>query len=287
MFRSFLRQPLRTALIAATALTLSAASLSAQAPGDVVAKVGDTVITEADIAFAARDLGQELQRFPPAQWRSILTDVLVDMTLLAKEAEKEGLQKDEDFQRQVKFLTTQALRNAYVSQKLEASITEAELKAAYDAELANFKGEEEVRARHILVKTKEEAEKLIKELDGGADFAELAKANSSDGSAAAGGDLGFFGKGRMVPEFETAAFALEPGKYTKEPVQSQFGWHVLKLDEKRIQPAPAFEDVQDGLRNKLMRDRYTKLMTDLKAAHKVEIVKPDVPAADPAKPAQQ
>lgn len=287
MFRSFLRQPLRTALIAATALTLSAASLSAQEPGDVVAKVGDTVITEADIAFAARDLGQELQRFPPAQWRSILTDVLVDMTLLAKEAEKEGLQKDEDFQRQVKFLTTQALRNAYVSQKLEASITEAELKAAYDAELANFKGEEEVRARHILVKTKEEAEKLIKELDGGADFAELAKANSSDGSAAAGGDLGFFGKGRMVPEFETAAFALEPGKYTKEPVQSQFGWHVLKLDEKRIQPAPAFEDVQDGLRNKLMRDRYTKLMTDLKAAHKVEIVKPDVPAADPAKPAQQ
>ncbi|MCY1704632.1 peptidylprolyl isomerase [Pannonibacter sp. SL95] len=287
MFRSFLRQPLRTALIAATALTLSAASLSAQAPGDVVAKVGDTVITEADIAFAARDLGQELQRFPPAQWRSILTDVLVDMTLLAKEAEKEGLQKDEDFQRQVKFLTTQALRNAYVSQKLEASITEAELKAAYDAELANFKGEEEVRARHILVKTKEEAEKLIKDLDGGADFAELAKANSSDGSAAAGGDLGFFGKGRMVPEFETAAFALEPGKYTKEPVQSQFGWHVLKLDEKRIQPAPAFEDVQDGLRNKLMRDRYTKLMTDLKAAHKVEIVKPDVPAADPAKPAQQ
>ena len=287
MFRSFLRQPLRTALIAATALTLSAASLSAQAPGDVVAKVGDTVITEADIAFAARDLGQELQRFPPAQWRSILTDVLVDMTLLAKEAEKEGLQKDEDFQRQVKFLTTQALRNAYVSQKLEASITEAELKAAYDAELANFKGEEEVRARHILVQTKEEAEKLIKDLDGGADFAELAKANSSDGSAAAGGDLGFFGKGRMVPEFETAAFALEPGKYTKEPVQSQFGWHVLKLDEKRIQPAPAFEDVQDGLRNKLMRDRYTKLMTDLKAAHKVEIVKPDVPAADPAKPAQQ
>ncbi|MFN7166935.1 MAG: peptidylprolyl isomerase [Pannonibacter sp.] len=287
MFRSFLRQSLRTALIAATALTLSAASLSAQEPGDVVAKVGDTVITEADIAFAARDLGQELQRFPPAQWRSILTDVLVDMTLLAKEAEKEGLQKDEDFQRQVKFLTTQALRNAYVSQKLEASITEAELKAAYDAELANFKGEEEVRARHILVKTKEEAEKLIKDLDGGADFAELAKANSSDGSAAAGGDLGFFGKGRMVPEFETAAFALEPGKYTKEPVQSQFGWHVLKLDEKRIQPAPAFEDVQDGLRNKLMRDRYTKLMTDLKAAHKVEIVKPDVPAADPAKPAQQ
>ncbi|NBN66022.1 peptidylprolyl isomerase [Microvirga tunisiensis] len=287
MFRSFLRQPLRSALIAATALTLSATSLSAQQPDDVVARVGDTVITEADIAFAARDLGAELQRFPPAQWRSILTDVLVDMTLLAKEAEKEGLQKDEDFQRQVKFLTTQALRNAYVSQKLEATITEADLKAAYDAELATFKGEEEVRARHILVDTKEAAEKLIKDLDGGADFAELAKANSSDGSAAAGGDLGFFTKGRMVPEFETAAFALEPGKYTKEPVQTQFGWHVLKVDEKRIQPAPAFEDVQDGLRNKLMRDRYTKLMTDLKAANKVEIVKPDVPAADPAKPAQQ
>ncbi|WP_439530241.1 peptidylprolyl isomerase [Pannonibacter sp.] len=287
MFRSILRRPLRTALIAATALTLSAASLTAQEPGDVVAKVGDTVITEADIAFAARDLGQELQRFPPAQWRAILTDVLVDMTLLAKEAEKEGLQKDEDFQRQVRFLTTQALRNAYVSQKLEAGITEAELKAAYDAELANFKGEEEVRARHILVASKEDAEKLIKELDGGADFAELAKANSSDGSAAAGGDLGFFGKGRMVPEFEAAAFALEPGAYTKEPVQSQFGWHVLKLDEKRIQPAPAFEDVQDGLRNKLMRDRYTALMTELKATHKVEIIQPEVPAADPAKPAQQ
>ncbi|MBA4205632.1 MULTISPECIES: peptidylprolyl isomerase [Pannonibacter] len=291
MFRSFMSRPLRPVLIAATALSLGATALSAAEPGDVVAKVGSTEITEADIAFAARDLGPQLQRFPPAQWRQILTDVMIDMTLLSDAAKKEGLEKDEDFQRQVRFMTTQALRNAYVAQKLDAAITEDDLKAAYDKEFKDFQGEEEVRARHILVSSKEDAEKLIKELDGGADFAELAKANSSDGSAANGGDLDYFTKGRMVPEFEAAAFALQPGEYTKEPVESQFGWHIIKSEDKRIQSAPSLEEVSDGLRQMLMRERYATLIEELKAANPVEIIKQDAaadaPAGEAAKPAAQ
>ncbi|MFN3498305.1 MAG: peptidylprolyl isomerase, partial [Pannonibacter indicus] len=138
--------------------------------------------------------------------------------------------------------------------------------------------------RHKLVGLKER-------FDNGADFAELAKANSSDGSAANGGDLDYFTKGRMVPEFEAAAFALQPGEYTKEPVESQFGWHIIKSEDRRIQSAPSLEEVSDGLRQMLMRERYATLIEELKAANPVEIIKQDAaadaPAGEAAKPAAQ
>ncbi|ADZ68895.1 peptidylprolyl isomerase [Polymorphum gilvum] len=287
MFRSILRRPLRSALVAATALTLGVSALQAAEPGDVVAKVGDAEITEADIAFAAQDLGQELRRFPPAQWRTILIDVLVDMKLLAGAARAAGIDKEPDFARQVAFLEMQALRNAYIAREIDAGITEAELKAAYDTEFAGFEGDEEISARHILVASKDEAAELIKKLDEGADFAELATAHSSDGSAAGGGDLGYFTRGQMVPEFEAAAFALAAGEHSKEPVESQFGWHVIKVEDKRQQAAPSFEEVEAGLRQKLIRDIYTKRIGELKAETPVEILAKDAPAEGDAPAAAQ
>ncbi|MGX1499909.1 peptidyl-prolyl cis-trans isomerase C [Labrenzia sp. MBR-25] len=272
MFRISMRRPAQALAVSLLALSLGSTVLSAAEPDDVVAKVGDTEITEADLAFAAQDLGKELQRFPPAQWRKLLLDVMVDMELMAHAAREEGLDKDPDFQRQLDFLKLRALRNAYLAQKIDGEVTDEEVQAAYDKEFADFEGAEEINARHILVKDKAEAEAIIAELDGGADFAELAREKSTGPSGPNGGSLGYFAKGQMVPPFEAAAFAMEPGTYTKEPVETQFGWHVIKLEDKRRQEKPAFEEVANGLRQQLMRERYDARMAELKDQVAVEIV---------------
>ncbi|WP_305989498.1 peptidylprolyl isomerase [Roseibium sp. MMSF_3544] len=272
MFRISMRRPVQAVAVSLLAMTLGSASLSAQEPGDVVAKVGDAEITEADIAFAAQDLGQQLQRFPPAQWRQILLDVVVDMELLAQAARQDGLDQDPDFKKQLAFLELQALRNAYIAQKIDGAISDEDMQAAYDKEYADYEGPEEVNARHILVSDKAEAEALIKELDGGADFVELAKEKSTGPSGPNGGDLGYFGQGQMVKPFEDAVFALEPGDYTKEPVETQFGWHVIKLEDKRRQEKPAFEQVVGELRQQLIREKYEAKMAELKDAIAVEVL---------------
>ncbi len=282
-----MRRPVQTLAVSLMALSLGSVSLSAAEPGDVVAKVGEAEITEADLAFAAKDLGQELQRFPPAQWRQLLLDAVVDMELLAQAARQDGLDQDPDFQKQMEFLELQALRNAYLSQKIGEAISDEDLQAAYDAEFADFEGAEEVNARHILVKEKAEAEELIKELDGGADFAELAREKSTGPSGPNGGDLGFFGRGQMVPPFDEAVFALDTGSYTKEPVETQFGWHVIKLEGKRKQEKPAFEEVANGLRQQLFRDRYEAKMSELKGATTVEVLDEKLAKPGEEKPATE
>ena len=282
MFRISMRRPAQALAVSLLALSLGSTVLSAAEPDDVVAKVGDTEITEADLAFAAQDLGKELQRFPPAQWRKLLLDVMVDMELMAHAAREDGLDKDPDFQRQLDFLKLRALRNAYLAQKIDGAVTDEEVQAAYDKEFADFEGPEEINARHILVKEKAEAEAIIAELDGGADFAELAREKSTGPSGPNGGSLGYFVKGQMVPSFEAAAFALEPGTYTKEPVESKFGWHVIKLEDKRQQEKPAFDQVANGLRQQLMRERYDARMAELKDQVAVEIVEESLAKAEGA-----
>ncbi|MEP4031304.1 peptidylprolyl isomerase [Roseibium polysiphoniae] len=282
MFRFSMRRQARSLLVPALALTLGTSAVFAAEPDDVVATVGTSEITEADLAFAAQDLGQELQRFPPAQWRAILLDVLVDMELLAQAAKKAEIDKDADFQKQVDFLTLRALRNAYLAQKIDGAVSDDDLQAAYEKEYADFEGPEEMKARHILVKEKAEAEAVIEQLEGGADFAELAKEKSTGPSGPNGGDLGFFAKGQMVPAFEAAALKLETGTFTAEPVETQFGWHVILLEEKRRQEKPTFEAVSANLRQQLIRDLYTKTMDELKAEHPVEILDEDLAKADPA-----
>ncbi|MFD1695912.1 peptidylprolyl isomerase [Roseibium aestuarii] len=278
-----LRRPLRALVAPAVALTLglSTALSAAHAaePDDVVAKVGEASITEADLAFAAQEIGPDLQRFPPAQWRQILLDILIDMKLLAKAAEDAKLDQDPDFQRQMDFLKTRALRGAFVAQKIDGAISEEQIQAAYDKQFADYEGPEEVHARHILVKEEAEAKAIIEELDGGADFAELAKTKSTGPSAPNGGDLGYFAAGQMVKPFEEAAFALETGTYTKEPVQTQFGWHVILVEDKRRQEKPSLEQVADQLRQPLLRDAYKAEMDKLKGETTVEILDEQLKAA--------
>jgi peptidyl-prolyl cis-trans isomerase C len=268
---------------AAPATAQTPAAEPARNPTDVVARVGDVTITEADVALAREQFGSELGQVPPEQQRSVLIDALVNMQLLAQEARAQGLEQGPEFDRRLEFLKLQALRNAFVEKNIVGSLTPEDLQKGYETVvLAEHKPEEQIRARHILVDDKAVAEKIIADLKAGAAFEELAK-QSKDPSGQNGGDLGFFGRGQMVPPFEQAAFALEPGAITEEPVESEFGWHVIKLEEKRMSQPPALEEVESELRNYLMRQKFEQVMTDLRGKYTVEIVgQPAAPGAAPA-----
>ncbi len=245
---------------------------SAMAQDGVVARVGQRVITEQDVTLAEADFRQELAQMPEERRRMVIIDVLVDMELLAGAAQAEGLDKTEAFDRRIAFLRKRALRNAFVDARILSAITDAEISAAYEDQIKSFQPEEELHARHILVTSKEEAEAIIKELDSGTDFAALAREKSTGPSGPNGGDLGYFGKGRMVPQFEQAAFALEKGSYSGEPVQTQFGWHVIFVEDKRNTSPPSLAQLEEQIRQSLVRTKFETIMSDLKANTKVEIV---------------
>ena len=278
----------RIALVAAgIALSASLGPSGLRAQDDtVLARVGDEEITESELALAAADFANELAQVPEAQRRGILLNVLVDMELLAQAGEEADLDKTPEFEERVEFLRRRALRNAYVEQELVEGLSDADVKAEYDKQVGSFQPQEELRARHILVATKEDAERIIGELDAGGSFEELASQNSTDGTAQNGGDLGYFSRGQMVDAFEEAAFALEPGTYTKEPVQTQFGFHIIKLEDKRMSSPPPLEEVEEQVRSVLLRQRFETTMAGLREKYAVEILDPSLapPAPEPAAP---
>lgn len=265
----------RTLLAAASLLAVAGAVPAAfAADGDVVAKVGSQSITEGELKLAEADLGEQFGKMPPEQRKLAVLSALIDIKSLAQEAEKAKVGDDPAVKARVAFLRERALHNAYFQKSGVDTITDAELKARYDAEVAKLKPVEEIHARHILVKTKDEALAVIKELDGGADFMTLAASKSSGPSGPEGGDLGFFGPGQMVPPFEKAAYALPVGTYTKEPVETQFGWHVIQVTEKRPQPQPAFDQVKEQVRQVVMREKYMQIVQKARDELKVEYVDP-------------
>ncbi|WP_367195110.1 peptidylprolyl isomerase [Amorphus sp. 3PC139-8] len=272
---------LMRALALAAALALPAASPSL-AQDDAVAKVGDTVITQADIDRAGEMLGDRLAQVPQSQRKQVLIQALIDLQVVANAAREAGLDQTEAYKTELAFLEAQALRDAYFEQKIDAAITDADVRARYDEEVGKLEPQEEIHARHILVESEDEAKELIKELDNGADFQELAKEHSTGPSAPKGGDLGYFSEGQMVPEFEEAAFALEPGSYTEDPVKTQFGYHVIEVEDRRQQEPPAYEEVAPQLRQAMVRERLTEELEALKADTQIEMLGEDAAAEAPA-----
>lgn len=265
----------------AAAPAAPAAAAPAATPDTVVATVGDQTITEADLAFAAEDLQQELQQVPAEERRAFLVTVLIDMKVMAKAAKEAGMADTDIFKRRLQYLEERSLRRAYFAEKIAAGVTEDLIKTAYDKYVADFKPVEEVHARHILVATEEEAKAIKADLDGGKPFEVLAMEKTTDPSGKQnGGDLGFFSKGMMVPEFETVAFTLEPGKVS-DPVQSQFGWHVIKLEEKRMSAPPPIEQLQQQLGQQVMFQAFDDSVATLKKDLKVDI--PDAALAEGVK----
>ncbi len=258
----------------ATFVTLHAPAFADDAKDPVVAKVGDVEIHQSELNLAIANLDPQLGQLPDDQKKVAALSASIDVKLLAKDAAAEKLDQTPDFQSHMAYLRDRELHNAYFKAHVADGITDDEVKARYDKEVAALPKQEEVHARHILVKTEDEAKAIIKELDGGKDFATLAKEKSTDPNKADGGDLGYFAHGRMVKEFEDAAFALPVGTYTKAPVKSDFGWHVIKVEDKRVAPPPPFDQVKDQVRQLVMRDKYLELLNKAKQESKVVISDP-------------
>jgi len=274
---------LRAASLVAVLATLPAGAVLAQedaiANADaVVAVVGDQNITEADLAFAAEDMAQDLSQMPPEERRAFLVRILIDMKVMSQAAREAGMDQTEIFAQRQKYLEERALRRAYFNEAIAGAVTEEAARAEYDAFVQQFEPQEEVRASHILVETEEKANEIKAEIDGGADFAELARENSIDPGAANGGDLGFFGRGMMVQPFEEAVFALANPGDVSAPVQSQFGWHVIKLEEKRDSAPPSFEQVAPQIQNQLLMRSFTEKVDALMEGVEINIEDPELKA---------
>lgn len=276
-FRSALQASLAALLTAAT-LALPGA-LRAQDADPVVARVNGAEIRASDVAVAEEEIGSGLPPMTSDAKRDYIVTYLADTLLVAQAADAKKLGDTADFKRRLAFARNKILSETLLQQEAKASTSDAAMRQVYDDAAKQIGGEKEVRARHVLVETEDEAKAVLAEIKKGADFAEVAKAKSKDPGASEGGDLGFFTKDQMVPEFSEAAFKLEPGQIS-EPVKTQFGWHVIKVEEKRDRPVPEFDKVKDQIENFLVRKRQTEVVTKLRADAKIERL--DRPAAAPA-----
>ncbi len=246
----------------------------------VVAVVNGSDIHLSEVVEFQRNLPPQVAQAPfPA-----ILEVLINNRLITDAARKEGLQRDPEVKREVKLAEEGAMRRAWLTKKVRSDITDEALKAQYDQLVATFKPEEEVRARHILVSTEDEAKQVISDLKSGANFEDVAKAKSKDPSAQKnGGDLGFFTKSEMVPAFADAAFALQPGEVSPEPVKTQFGWHIIKVEERRKTTPPTFEQAKPVLREQMSEKIAQQMVGELRAKAKIKVFNPDgSPAAEPA-----
>ncbi|MGN6285052.1 MAG: peptidylprolyl isomerase [Afipia sp.] len=250
----------------------------AQDANPVVAKVNGAEIRQSDVTLAEAELGPSLQQMDPASRRENIISFLIDMKIVSKAAEDKKIADKPEFKQKLAFARNRLLMDDLLEQEGKAGVTDAAMKKVYDDAAKQISGQEEVHARHILVPTEEEAKKIEEQLKKGADFAELAKKESKDPGASDGGDLGFFTKDQMVPEFSAAAFALEPGKISA-PVKSQFGWHIIKVEEKRPRKPPEFAQVKAQIENFVTRKAQADYVAKLRAEAKVErLDKKDEPA---------
>ncbi len=272
------RLPLTLALATVAALAI-AAPVSAQ-EDKVLARVNGQPITQKDLDVAAEDLGERLPAMPDAQKRDYLLTFVIDLKLGAQAAEAAKLTESPDFARRLAYFREKVLLDDYLGREVKKAVTAEAARKVYDDTVKDLKPEQEVRARHILVEGEEEAKKVAARVKGGEDFAKVAAEISKDpGSGKEGGDLGYFTKDRMVPEFAEAAFALEPGKIS-DPVKSQFGWHVIKVEDKRAKPLPAFDEVKAQIDQYLERKAQQDLILALREKGKIERL--DQPAQAPA-----
>jgi peptidyl-prolyl cis-trans isomerase C len=260
---------------------LAGSPVRAEDANPVLAKVNGAEIRQSDMALAEEELGPSLEKMDPATKKENLLAFLIDMKIVAKAAEDKKIENNDEFKKRLAFARNRLLMDNLLASEGKAALTDEAMKKVYDDAAKQITSEQEVHARHILVETEDEAKAIKAELDKGADFAELAKKKSKDPGASDGGDLGFFTKEQMVPEFSAVAFALEPGKIS-DPVKSQFGWHIIKVEEKRNRKAPDFEQVKSQIETYVTRKAQADYVAKLRETAQIERM--DQPAAAVAKP---
>jgi peptidyl-prolyl cis-trans isomerase C len=263
------------------ALSLAMVLLAGPARADdkVLAKVNGAEIKQSDLAMAEEELAPSLAQMDPATKDENVLSFLIDMKIVAKAAEDEKIADTDEFKKRLTFTRNRLLMDSLLAAKGKAATTDDAMKKVYEEASKQISGEQEVHARHILVETEDEAKAVKAELDKGADFAELAKKKSKDPGASDGGDLGFFTKEQMVPEFSEVAFKLEPGKIS-DPVKSQFGWHIIKVEEKRNRKPPEFDQVKAQIETYVTRKAQADYVGKLRESAKIE--RTDQAAATPA-----
>jgi peptidyl-prolyl cis-trans isomerase C len=266
----------------APAPSQSAPSAASPPPETVVAIINGTKITRADVIASARSLPPQYQQQIDAIFPALI-DRLVDLTLLSDVGRAQNLQDDAEVKSRVAQFTDQVIQEMVIRRHIETMMTEEAIKARYEKFVAEQPAQTEVHAQHILVASEAEAKDVITQLAGGADFSALAKEKSTDPSAQQnGGDLGYFAAGDMVPEFERAAFALEKGQSSQEPVQSQFGWHVIKVVDRREKTPPTLDEARGQIQELLSSELVTSYVTSLRTAAEIEVFNPDGTPKAPA-----
>ena len=266
------------AILAAAAFAAPDMRAMAQeaASDKVVATVDGKPITEADLKLADAEVGAELGQVPPEVKRRALAEYLIDNQLFANAAEAAKLGETPDFQKYLAYLRQRALREQYFEKTLKGGVTEDEAKKIYNARIGQMKPETEFAARHILVDSEEKAKALRAKIAGGEDFAKLAGENSTDPvSKKDGGFLGYFGMGQMVPEFEAAVVKLQKGELS-EPVKTAYGWHVIKLEDRRAKQPPSFDQVKDTILNSLAVRKAQEASAEMRGKAKIEYVDADI-----------
>lgn len=263
-------------LVMAGALTLSVSAIADEKKDDpVVATVNGIEIYYSQVQQAQRAMGGQAMAVPLEMIQSMLINTIADRTIVAEQARKDGFDKKEEFKKRMADIEQQVLARDFIADYAEKQITDKRVEEAYQDMIKDFEPQKEVRARHILVEDEAAAKAVIKELEGGADFAELAKSKSTGPSGSQGGDLGFFSAGAMVPEFEKAAFALKAGEFSKEPVKTQFGYHVIKLEEERKTQPPKLEDVKDQIEGEIGNEAVSAYIEGLRKDAKIVLFDKD------------
>lgn len=242
----------------------------------VVATVNGKNITEADIRLAEAEIGSDLGSLPEATKRRVLVEYLIENQLFAEAAEGDKLASSAEFDGRMQYWRRRALRDTYFDKSVKSAVSEADAKRLYDQQVKLLKPEEEVKARHILVESEDKAKEVAEKIAHGADFAEMAKEHSKDpGTKDEGGSLGYFSKGQMVPQFEEAAFKLEKGDVS-QPVQTQFGWHLIQVEDRRERKPPEFDVIKERLMASMMHRKAQEIAAGLRGKAQIDYVDPEI-----------
>lgn len=273
-------------MIAALTLVSAVGADIARAQDPVAVRVNGKELLEGDLKLAEAEIGSDLGSLAGVPRRRVLAEFLIETQLFADAAEAQKLPLPTNTQ-DTPYWKRRALRDAYFEKVISKSVEEGDVKSFYDEHIGTRKPEDEVRARHILVETKEKAQEIFAKLKEGSDFVALAKENTTDpGSKDQGGDLGFFVRGQMIPPFEEAAFSLRPGQFS-EPIQTQFGWHIVKVEARREREIPPFVTVKDRLTAAVIHRKAQLIVMNLRSKSKIEYVDADIKKLVETEQAQQ
>lgn len=278
MFSPLTRCTIRGVTCALALVAWMAPAAAEQPAGDpVLATVNGTEIHKSEVEAAIAQLpAQVRQQLPPQMLLPLMADQLATGRLLAEKGYAENLQNTDEVRQRVAQAELRIVQETWLNRQVDARITDAAIEQAYRDYLAANPPAEEVKARHILVASEDDAKALIRQLNNGADFATLARERSTDhGSGVAGGDLGWFKQSEMVAPFSDAAFALQPGSISQQPVQTQFGWHVIEVEDRRMSQPPSLAEVRDQLVAQIRQGVVQQVLTELRSHAQITVFGPD------------